>query len=110
MLGCGNGKYMHFVPYCLGSDRSFKLSKICGTKGFEISCADALLLPYRSNVFDCVLCIAVLHHLSNMANRIQVLRELLRICKVDGQILVTAWAQEVFLNFIVFLILAKRGE
>ena len=82
------------LPFAIGCDRCINLSKICGSRSFEVSIADALVLPYREGIFDVVICIALIHHLSTYANRIRVLRELVRICKVGGQILVTAWALE----------------
>jgi ubiquinone/menaquinone biosynthesis C-methylase UbiE len=42
---------------------------------------DTLRLPYRSDAFDVVLSIAVLHHLSTKERRLQALSELLRITK-----------------------------
>ena len=85
---------MNVLPYTLGTDRSENLAKICAQRSFEVSVSDALILPYRSDVFDVVICIALLHHLSTHANRMRVLQELVRICRVGGQILVTAWALE----------------
>jgi SAM-dependent methyltransferase len=93
-VGCGNGKYMGFVKHCLGSDRSAKLCQITAARGFEVGVADALCLPYRDSAFDVVICIALLHHLSSVANRLRVLQELIRIVRPGGQVLVTGWALE----------------
>ena len=45
--------------------------------------------------------IAVLHHLSTLDHRLHALRELVRVTRVGGEILVCAWAVE---QGIVFLL------
>ena len=80
--------------YVVGSDRSPALCGIARRRGFEVGVADALILPYRDNAFDVVICIALLHHLSTAANRRRVLSELLRIVRPGGQVLTTGWALE----------------
>ncbi|CDI76296.1 hypothetical protein, conserved [Eimeria acervulina] len=47
-----------------------------------------------SEVADGVICIAVLHHLTTEARRQQALRELARITRPGGRILIYVWAQE----------------
>lgn len=43
---------------------------------------------------DYAICIAVVHHFSTRENRIHALRELRRIVRTGGQVLVTVWAFE----------------
>jgi len=98
-VGCGNGKYLRVIEehncYYVASDRSEKLAEVCSEKyGYDVGVADATYLPYRSNVFDAVINIAVMHHISSYARRLQLLRELIRICRPGGQVLVVAWALE----------------
>merc|ERR1712232_348977 len=47
------------------------------TPNFDFMIADLVHLPYRSNLFDAVICIAVLHHLSTRERRIDVIKECL---------------------------------
>ena len=67
-VGCGNGKYLgiNARTLTLGSDRSAPLAALAAQHGGgqEVCVADNLNLPYRDSVFDAVLSIAVLHHLS----------------------------------------------
>ena len=56
--------------------------------------ADSLKLPARSESFDAAISIAVIHHFSNELLRIQALREIFRIVKKGGKILVYVWAME----------------
>ena len=98
-VGCGNGKYIKVIKehncYYVASDRSEKLVELCSEKySYDVKVADATYLPYRSNAFDAVINIAVMHHISSYARRLQLLRELVRICRPGGQVLVVAWALE----------------
>nr|CAG4719380.1 unnamed protein product [Naegleria fowleri] len=95
-IGCGNGKYIGLNPKCvwIATDRSEKLCEICVQKGFDVTVSDALNLPYKSNCFDATLNIAVLHHISSVARRIRLLKELVRVTKPNGLILIYAWSFE----------------
>ncbi|KAF0688281.1 Aste57867_20151 [Aphanomyces stellatus] len=96
-IGCGNGKYMKCVNApsgCIGGDRSESLVKICKTHDLNVMVLDALTVPLRSDAFDVALSIAVLHHLSTLAHRLQAVKEILRVLKVGGKGLIYAWAQE----------------
>ena len=97
-VGCGNGKNMPSVQVsgsiALGSDFSSGLISICAERGLEVKVADAVNLPYRSNVFDYALNIAVLHHISSETRRIMLVEETMRVLCVGGVALFYAWAQE----------------
>lgn len=49
---------------------------------------------FRSDAFDVCLCIAVLHHLSTAERRLAGLRELVRVTRPGGLVLVYVWALE----------------
>lgn len=57
-------------------------------------CCDAVQVPMRSDAFDATLCIAVLHHLGSVDRRIAVIRDLVRITRPGGYVLIQAWAFE----------------
>lgn len=76
--------------------------------GADVAVADSLELPFRDGGADFVICIAVIHHLSTRARRVDAIRQLLR-CVVrtkeiagaehqqqqhGGKILVYVWALE----------------
>ena len=95
--GCGNGKYLQANPDCffLGSDRSLPL--LCSSslgRGQEAFACDALTLPLRAGQCDAAICVAVLHHFSTEAHRLQVVREVCRILRVGGRAALHVWAQE----------------
>lgn len=96
MTGCGNGKYFPVARegFMMGCDACRELVSIAAGRGHEVTVADCLNLPYRDNVFDAVICIAVVHHLSSQARRRQAIRELVRVVREGGLILVYVWALE----------------
>ena len=53
-----------------------------------------LFVCFRSDAFDVCLCIAVLHHLSTTERRLAGLRELVRVTRPGGLVLVYVWALE----------------
>jgi len=97
-VGCGNGKYLSVNENLnmFGTDRSGNLLSIAKEKNLnsQFFVADSLKLPVRSESFDAAISIAVIHHFSNELLRIQALREILRIVKKGGKILVYVWAME----------------
>ena len=94
-IGCGNGKNSVGSKYFpIVSDVSHQFLKICLEQGLEPSCCNTISIPYRSNLFDFTLCVAVLHHLSSKERRLRALQELVRITKPGGDIFVQVWAFE----------------
>lgn len=51
-------------------------------------------LPFRDESFDAVLSIAVVHHFATVERRAMALRELARITRIGGRLLLTVWAME----------------
>jgi len=97
-VGCGNGKYLGVNPniQMIGTDRSFNLIGICRerSQNFQTFVADSLKLPLRSQAFDSVISIAVVHHFSTDTLRVQALSEMHRCLKTGGKMLVYVWAYE----------------
>lgn len=97
-VGCGNGKYLKYDEQqrlvMVGTDIAENLLKICRGRGCEVFTADSLLLPVKSNAFDHAISIAVIHHFSNSNQRKRALKELVRIVRPGGRLLVTVWAFE----------------
>ena len=98
-LGCGNGKNLPHVKeakgFAIASDISAPLAQIAAQEhGASCLVADCLTTPLREGIFDAVLSIAVLHHLSTPPRRVQALREAARLLRVGGQLLVYCWSFE----------------
>ncbi|KAJ2557374.1 tRNA methyltransferase, has a role in tRNA modification [Coemansia sp. RSA 1836] len=96
-IGCGNGKYLGVRTgdiFMMGTDRSESLVDICRERNYECLVSDGLDLPYRDNAFDFAISIAVIHHFSSEERRRAAIRELLRIVRPGGTVLVFVWALE----------------
>lgn len=55
---------------------------------------DNLTLPFKDCSLDAVLSIAVIHHFSTIERRVCALRELARVLRIGGRIIITVWAME----------------
>jgi len=96
-FGCGNGKNLAKCAETglgIGCDFSSSLINICNDLGHEVVVADATQLPFRDGIFDALLSIAVLHHISSEERRLKLLEESMRTLRIGGQGLFYAWAQE----------------
>ncbi|CAG7823393.1 unnamed protein product [Allacma fusca] len=95
-VGCGNGKYLQLRGSCceVGTDMSTGLLSICrSTKNAEVLKSNCLMLPFKNNTFDAIICIAVLHHLSTKERRLQAVNEIFRTLRPGGQALIYVWAK-----------------
>ncbi|XP_014227656.1 mucin-5AC-like [Trichogramma pretiosum] len=106
-IGCGNGKYLkvnHNV-FKVGGDRCRKLAEMArdqnrglsaGTAAgqCELMTCDNLALPFRDESFDAVLSICVVHHLSSTERRVRALKELARVLRIGGRLIISVWAME----------------
>ena len=95
-IGCGNGKNMMLNKNCefIGIDFTESFTNICSNKNLEVVTSDALKIPYRSGLFDYVISIAVIHHLSTPEKRLECILEMIRITKSGGLIYILVWAFE----------------
>ncbi|KAJ2329466.1 tRNA methyltransferase, has a role in tRNA modification [Coemansia sp. RSA 2673] len=76
----------------MGTDRSESLVDICQQRSYECLVSDGLDLPYREGAFDFAISIAVIHHFSSEERRRAAIKELLRIIRPGGTVLVFVWA------------------
>ncbi|XP_065363678.1 uncharacterized protein fid [Calliphora vicina] len=96
-VGCGSGRYLTQCnpSICtVGVDRCYRLSRVAKEKGGEVALCDNLELPFRDESFDAVLSIAVVHHFATTERRVNALRELARILRIGGRVVITVWALE----------------
>jgi SAM-dependent methyltransferase len=97
-LGCGNGKYLSVRQdldlYAV--DNCENLVKMVQNKYPTVKTfiSDVTSTPLETNIFDSVISIAVIHHLSTRERRISMLKEIIRILKPCAKCLITAWATE----------------
>eukprot|EP00094_Tigriopus_californicus_P013348 TCALIF_12909-PA protein Name:"Similar to Kiaa1456 Putative methyltransferase KIAA1456 (Mus musculus)" AED:0.20 eAED:0.20 QI:0/0.28/0/0.87/0.71/0.62/8/0/447 len=95
-VGCGSGKYLNVNPlvFNIGSDRCQALANIAREKDHEIVHCDNLALPFRDETLDAVLSVAVIHHIATVERRVRALRELARVLRVGGRVMISVWAME----------------
>ncbi len=92
-VGCGTGllagKLRDQGYQALGVDESFGMLKECLAQN-TVACAhgDSARLPIQSNSVDAAICIAAMHHVVGLAEIQDTLRDMLRIVKPGGWVLV----------------------
>ena len=65
---------------------------------FQVLICDNMALPYKDDSFDAVLSIAVIHHIATTERRVRALRELARVLRVGGRIIIRYEAELSFVN------------
>lgn len=107
-LGCSNGRLFDFlkdknIEY-FGIDFSEKLIKMAKNKyGNNFQVADILNLPFSDNYFDTIWSVAVFHHIPSRELRLLALKEMKRVLKDNGRIIMTCWNlyQKDYLNLLL---------
>jgi len=102
-LGSGNGRHSRLLLEreidTTSMDISYNILKtalkneLALVKGFLTGAVngDVLSLPFKDNSFDRITMIAVFHHLDDEVKRKIALKEIARILKKQGQILLSCW-------------------
>lgn len=60
----------------------------------KVLICDNLALPFREESFDAVLSIAVVHHFATTERRVHALKELARVLRIGGRLVISVWAME----------------
>jgi len=96
-LGCGYGRLNEIfkdldIDY-VGTDLSVSQIKLAREtypdKKFKTS--KILSQPFKDDTFDKVFCLSVIHHIPSTDFKIKFLREIKRILKPDGKLVLTSW-------------------
>ncbi len=96
-LGCGNGRHSAYLEEkgfeVICADISLGMLKVAARKfkGERVQC-NAANLPFRDESFSTVLYIATLHHLPSRELRLESLKEIRRVLKGGGKVIVSVWA------------------
>ncbi len=119
-FGCGRGQWYEFFKekkaQYFGVDFSEKLIEIAKSKylGVNFQTIDGINLPFENEFFDKVYAIAVFHHLPSEKIRISVLKEIKRVLKKGGILILTVWnlrkkwkIKKLILKFSILKILGK---
>ncbi len=97
--GCGNGRHLRLVEnrckLAVGLDFSKKLLELARKKVMaSFVCGDVVRLPFKNESFHIVILVAVLHHLPTQESRLDCLKELRRVLKHGGKILLSVWSRD----------------
>ncbi|MFA4890847.1 MAG: class I SAM-dependent methyltransferase [Candidatus Gracilibacteria bacterium] len=96
-IGCGNGRFFKFISKhkrvsYTGVDFSKRLLKEAKRLNkAKFIYGDILKIPLKPSSQDIIACIAVLHHIPTIKLRKKAVRELWRILKKKGTLLLTVW-------------------
>jgi ubiquinone/menaquinone biosynthesis C-methylase UbiE len=102
-LGCGSGQYSQIFKdknaFYFGVDFSEKLIEIAKNQYLNTTInnkiqfifANAFSLPFEDNFFDLVFSIATLHHIPSQKLRKEFIKEIKRVLKKDGILIITVW-------------------
>jgi SAM-dependent methyltransferase len=96
-IGCGNGKNMLYKQERLtyeGVDISSEFVEICRGRGLNVKEGTITQIPTPDATYDHTISIAVIHHLRTRQEREQAIRELVRVTKPGGSVLLYVWAAE----------------
>ena len=94
-LGCGNGRNMnHENIKFIGVDNCENFVRICNQKGLDVINCNMTKVNLENEKVDGIICVAVFHHLSTPEHRVEALREMKRLIKPNGRILLSVWAKE----------------
>lgn len=97
-LGCGTGRHLELAlelgfekENLIGSDISENQLKLVYEKGFYTLKSDIINHNLESESQDVIICIAVINHLLEKEDQLQSLKEIRRIIKPNGKILISNW-------------------
>lgn len=93
-IGCGSGRNMKYPDYTFkGVDSCKEFVNICKKDKLDVCESSMTQLPFQDESCDGLMCIAAFHHLSNDERRIQALREMKRVVRDNGVILLSVWSK-----------------
>ncbi len=90
--GCGGGwmteRLSALGSHCVGVDIAMEMLRFCDHKKNKFVCGNLCSLPFRSGIFDGVVCYFVLINFMDLVDVERVVDELLRVTRPGGRILI----------------------
>ena len=95
-LGCGTGRNFIKNGKWYGVDFSENMLEFAGKKEIAIELKKSNLwdIPYEDEFFDKVICIAALHCVEFARNRNKTIKEIYRVLKKNGRVIITVWNKD----------------
>ena len=78
----------------MGAERCARFAEIARDRKHEVVVCDNIALPYRQSCFDGIVSVGVIHHFATVKRRLIALREMARVLRPGGKMLVCVWAVE----------------
>ena len=92
-IGSGNGRNTNYKNHIIfGLDISLQQLKMNKSENNYSVHANMAIIPFKNNMFDSILSIASFHHLKTLEERHKCLKEMKRILKQGGKILLSVWS------------------
>lgn len=102
-IGCGTGRHLELAQKVgfskeniVGCDFSKGQLEIVKNKGFKTKISDMINLDFKTEEFDIIICIAAHHHLLEKEKQLKALKEMKRVLKKNGKLLLCNWMPEDF--------------
>ena len=99
---CGSGRHSFYDIETISADFSISMLRMIierkknrSTSPYPVLC-DCLALPFAEDSFDCIICVAGIHHFKLKKQRKQVLLEMKRVLKKRGKFIISAWSKNAF--------------
>ncbi len=93
-IGCGNGRNMKNINYIFyGVDNCSNFIELAKQVTPNVFLCEMTNLPFPDNYFDAIISIASFHHLSTIERRNECLKEMKRVLKPNGKILLSIWSK-----------------
>lgn len=94
-VGSGNGKNLQTKNcFNIATDICEKFLEITNNKGIDSLQLNNLSIPLKDNIADYILSIAVIHHLTTEVRRYTAIKEMIRILKPGGKMIIQVWAMK----------------
>lgn len=107
-VACGKGRFSQLLPAeVVGIDASFKMLGYARDKGIQVVCSLAEALPFRGDVFDCVVSMSALgEHLPLTSGLIE---EVGRAAKARAKFIFTVIPHRPLITILIRKLLAAAG-
>lgn len=96
-IGCGSGRnikaYSDDIIQVKGIDLSSKFVEMCKSNNMDVVLGNMTNMPFEKESFNYIIAIASFHHLESESDRIMALKEMWRILKPNGTILISVWSK-----------------
>ena len=96
-IGCGSGRnikaYSDNLVKIKGIDLSNEFVNMCKKQNMDVVLGNMIRMPFESDLFNHIMCIASFHHLETADERFMAINEIWRVLKKNGTALISIWSK-----------------